>query len=261
MESYIFLQFDDNVKVKEYKIYQTKLIHTLKKFFTILPKDYDKNVVGKRFSIYLSLGKKSSNIRHENAFYRYLEYESSFPDIAQIIKKISEIYTLFNKPYFTQHNSRVDVIVFDMDDTLIDGDQVPFYQNIFKELKEYRNYFKYVVLWTHGITSYLAEIKLDFKFDLYMSRSNEDSENKGLGAVLRELNNSTHAVKKLDFCVLVDDAPSNFNNDYDLFVNIDKRPIPGSYSATLKKIVYCMDRYYQKKSFPNEISISNNESG
>jgi len=259
MESYIFIEFDDNIKIPEYKIYKIKLIRTLEKFFTVLTNDYNRNIVGKRFSIYLSLGKKSTTtIQHENAFYRYLEYDSSFPDITQIIKKIADIYSVFNKPYIIVHNSRVDVIVFDMDDTLIDGDRVPYYKNIFKELEKYRNYFKYIVLWTHGITSYLAEIKLDFKFDLYMSRSNEDSENKGLGAVLRELNNSTHSVKKLDFCVLVDDAPSNFNNDYDLFVNIDKRPVPGSYSATLKKIVYCMDRYYQKKPFTNEIKLQNN---
>lgn len=258
MDSYIFLDFDENIKLKEYDFYKRKMIKTLKNYGTILTKDFNPNITSKCFSVHISLGKeKQTNLHYQNLFYTYIEYKSSFPSIDGIAQKILQLYSYFARPMYPLQR-RMDIIVFDMDETLIDKNLKPFYNDIFKELELYRNYFTFIVLWTHGTTTYLADIKLlNFKFDLYISRSNEDSENKGLGAILVELN-KTYGIKKLDFCVLVDDSSFNFKNDYDLFVNVNKTPICGSYKATLKDIVYCMDRYYNQKQFANEIYINNN---
>jgi hypothetical protein len=252
MNSYVFIQFDENILFAEYPIYKRKLMSALEPYFTsVLTRSFDPNLVGKHFSVHLSLGGTPAN-PNKNYFYRYISYKSSFPEIYQVLDTLSRVYASFRTPELASR--RTNVIVFDMDDTLIDKSTAPFYKNIFKDLKLYKEYFDYVVLWTHGTTSYLSEVKLDFKFDLYMSRNNEDSENKGLGAVLRELNKS-HRVSKLDFCVLVDDGTYNFEGDYDLFVHVNTKPPPGSYQYKLSEIVYCMNRYFQKKSFPRQINI------
>lgn len=252
VESYLFIEFDKTVKYPEYEIYKTKLINSLKPYFTsVLTNSFNPNLVGKTFSVYLSLGKTSTN-PNENLFYRYLSYTHPFPEIELIREGLAGVYKMF-KTTKLQH-SRSNVIVFDMDDTLIDSTTKPFYKNIFKELMTYKDYFQYMILWTHGTTSYLSEIKLDITFDLYMSRNADDSENKGLGAVLRELNRS-HSVEKLDFCVLVDDNESNSKDDYDLFVHVNSKPKRESYAKTLSEIVHCMNRYNQKQKFTRKIIL------
>jgi hypothetical protein len=253
MNSYVFVQFDENITIPEYKIYKKKLIGALQPYFTcVLTKSFDPNLVGKNFSVHLSLGGTPTN-QNKNFFYRYISYNSAFPEISRILDGLARVFSSFRiaENYL---KSRTNVIVFDMDDTLIDKMTNPFYKNIFNDLLQYKQYFDYVILWTHGTTPYLSEVKLDFKFDLYMSRNNEESENKGLGAVLRELNKS-HCVNSLDFCVLVDDGAFNFKDDYDLFLHVNTKPTPGSYERKLTEIVHCMNRYFQKKTFPRQINI------
>lgn len=251
MESFVFLDFSDDVKFREYQLYKEKLIKSLAVYFTVLTKTYDPNIVGKRFSVYISIGKPCEN--NTDSFYRYLEYKSKAPGIQDIVETLAEMYNNYNK-YCIPNKKRTNVIVFDMDDTLINYDTIPFYKTIFEELKEYKEYFDYIILWTHGTTPYLEEVKLDFKFDLYMSRSYKNTTNKGLGAVFRELNNK-YNVSKLDFCVLVDDLSDNFIDDYDLFVKVDKKPTKGSYKRTLDEIVKRLNKYINKQSFKNQINI------
>ena len=252
MSSYVYIKFDESITYPEYKIYKSKLIKSLEPYFTnVLTTSFNPNVVGKTFSVHLSLGNTSTN-QNRNHFYRYLSYKTPFPDINQIISALATLYKTFRTAEL--HSPRTNVIVFDMDETLIDSNTKPFYKNIFNELIKYKDYFQYIILWTHGTTSYLSEINLDMTFDLYMSRNTEDSENKGLGAVLRELNRS-HSVEQLDFCVLIDDSAYNYDNDYDLFVHVNTKPSPESYTRTLSEIVYCMNRYYQKRNFPRQINL------
>lgn len=252
MDSYVFIQFDENLKLPEYQLYKRKLILSLQPFFTsVLTKTFNPNLVGKCFSVHISLGGTPAN-PNKNYFYRYLSYKSAFPEINQILDILSRVYASFKTTELT--NRRTNVIVFDMDDTLIDKSTIPFYKKIFDDLKLYKELFQYVVLWTHGTTPYLSEVKLDFQFDLYLSRNGEESENKGLGAVLRELNKS-HRVTKLDFCVLVDDGTFNFEGDYDLFLHVNAKPTSSSYLHKLSEIEYCMNRYYQKKTFPRQINL------
>lgn len=250
----MFVRFNEAIKFPEYKIYKQKLIKSLEPYFTnVLTNSFNPNLVGKVFSVHVSLGGTPENA-NKNHFYRYLSYKSSFPSDSQILNDLSRIYASFRTSLYPTSTTRNSIIVFDMDDTLIDSSTKPFYKNIFVDLQKYREYFQYIVLWTHGTTPYLSEIQLEFKFDLYMSRIGEESENKGLGAVLRELNRS-HNVSKLDFCVLVDDGAFNYEKDYDLFVHVNTKPISGTYAQTLGEIVYCMNRYYRKRTFPRQITI------
>lgn len=252
MESFVFIKFDENVRYPEYKVYKSKLIKSLQPYFTnVLTTSFDPNVVGKSFSVHLSLGNTPTN-PNRNHFYRYLSYKTPFPQIDQVVDALATIYKTFRTTEL--HFPRTNVIVFDMDDTLIDANGKPFYKNIFNDLIQYKEYFQYLILWTHGTTSYLSEINLGMTFDLYMSRNAEDSENKGLGAVLRELNKS-HAIEKLDFCVLVDDSAYNYDNDYDLFVHVNTKPSHESFARTLNEIVYSMNRYFQKENFKRQINL------
>jgi hypothetical protein len=255
--TYVFIRFDDTFKCKEYRIYKRQLINTMMKYFSVVfTKEPDPNIVSKTFSVYLILGCSDEMLRTEqarNIVCSYHAWKSPFPNICDIERQVFTSYCGFQrniKPGFERNN----VIVFDMDETLIDRDTIPYYKEIFKEISEYRDYFKYIILWTHGLTSYLSEVKLDFEFDLYMSRNDEHSENKGLGAVLRELNKSC-GVSHLDFCVLVDDTPSNFENDYDLFLHIVNKPSRNTYKKALGEVVSRMSQYYRKKQFNHILKI------
>lgn len=253
MESYVFLQFDELITFKEYEIYKERVIKSLKPYFTnVLFDSYNPNLVSKVFSVHISFGSARTN-HNKNLFYRYLTYSSPFPNIERILVDIARVFKVFKAPCVLQKR-RNSVIVFDMDETLIDSSMKLFYKNIMIDLKEYRNYFEYMILWTHGTTPYLSEVELKFKFDIYLSRNGEESENKGLGAVLRELN-KFYQVSKLDFCVLVDDGAFNYAQDYDLFVHVNTTPSDGTYKRTLSKIVDCMNKYYCGQRFEREITI------
>lgn len=253
MDNYVFIQFDESVNfLEEYEVYKKQLVDKLRPYFShVLTDKFDPNKVGKCFSVHISLGKNPAN-PNLNHFYKYLTYSSPFPRIETIIYNLSTVYRSFRVNDLPKR--RTSVIVFDMDDTLIDETTKPFYKDIFVELNEYRDYFQYIVLWTHGTTSYLSEIELGFKFDLYISRSGEETENKGLGGVLRELNRA-YGVSSLDFCVLVDDGSFNFTDDYDLFVHVKTKPLRGTYKTALNDIIRYMNSYYEKKKFSRQISI------
>lgn len=150
-----------------------------------------------------------------------------------IIDKIAECAKSYSGPNQTASS----VIVFDFDDTLVSPDLQPFYQSLPADLALYRCMFDYVVLWTHGTQDYIYDslnVK-KFKFDLVMSRFRNCSDtnvNKGLAAVLRQLN-TEYGVNRLNFCVLVDDKPSNQIGEYDVFVEINTEPCESFYKKLL----------------------------
>lgn len=260
MSTYLYLTFDDKNKTSFSDLYKDELCNVLRQYFSVIyvNKKPPANIVSKTFSVHLMFGDKDGSLyrRHHrlNIFCFYHSWIDSFPSIEDVEKHIYILYSGFYKNIKYMSGRRNDVIVFDMDETLIDRDTVPYYKNIFKELELYRKYFKYIILWTHGTTSYLSEIDLDFKFDLYISRNADDSENKGLGAILREMNVS-YGISCLDFCVLVDDTISNYENDYDVFVHVKRKPSYGSFQNALNKIVTTMNLYYSKKDFNHIIEI------
>jgi hypothetical protein len=156
--------------------------------------------------------------------------------VKYIIDKIAECA----KPYSGLDQTASNVIVFDFDDTLVSPDLQLFYQSLPADLELYRNLFDYVVLWTHGTQDYIYDSlnMKKFKFDLVMSRfrnCSDTSVNKGLAAVLRQLNTKC-GVNRLNFCVLVDDKPSNQIGEYDVFVEINNEPCESFYKKLLHNL-------------------------
>lgn len=122
----------------------------------------------------------------------------------------------------------VKIIVFDLDETLIDCDRKPLIVGLHAFLTAIKNSFNFIVLWSHGTASHvntsLRHNKLAGIFDLVICRENdEETDNKGLGFVLRSLNQK-FGVQSIHTSVLVDDLVDNYIGDYDFFLNVPTEP-------------------------------------
>jgi hypothetical protein len=204
------------------------------------------NITAKVFSVLLAVGSEylnfQKNIEAQNSFYVTYYYEK-MPSQQQFLMdlyKVTSVYSPLPNPIARS------VAVFDLDDTIISPELELFYDNILIDLELFREIFDYIVLWTHGTANYLQSRmrSIDFKFDLLMARKDDidlpPALNKGLAAVLRELNNK-YNVQCIKYSLLVDDKLSNYNQDYDCMLHIDSQPRDGfyrsAYSAVRKKFV------------------------
>jgi hypothetical protein len=195
----------------------------------------------KVFSVFLCIGdvnlKLYQEISRQNSFYATFFYRES-PESSEFVLDLNSVLSTYGP---TTSPKIASVAVFDLDDTIITPERVIFYEKIFEDLELFREIFDYVVLWTHGTEDYLsAQLNnLKFKFDVLIARRREndspDIPNKGLAAVLRELN-ATYNVHEISYSILVDDKLSNFNNDYDLMLFVDRKPMDGFYRAAVDVI-------------------------
>lgn len=120
----------------------------------------------------------------------------------------------------------VSVVVFDLDDTIIDENDKLLYSGILEEIKTITSYFDYSVLWSHGLSTHVMRnverYKLDRIFDHIMYRNiNVEDNNKSVGTVLQQLN-QLYEVTGFTFTVLFDDLELNNIGDYDVQYKIPR---------------------------------------
>lgn len=230
--------------------------------FDELEKMYEKTKSSKSFSVYITIGiEDTSKIRSQHAFTKYLCY-NNIQYKEHILKDIKIAADNFYRNIKTNPNFKKNVIVFDLDETLVYNQLNLAYPTLFNDLQKYRQLFDYIILWTHATTDYaneaLATINpqyIDenntpkpFKFDFIISRKSTNVDvfyNKGLAYVLNELNKRDSLIS-INFAVLIDDKKYNFNNDYDLFVYLAKQPIQHELYAKLFPIIESRYLEYNK---------------
>lgn len=128
---------------------------------------------------------------------------------------IDEIYTTIQaiKSWPSTISQEKSIIVFDLDETLIDSEN-KMYPNAIDVLKIARNYFDLLVLWSHGsslhvdehITKYFSNIK----FDLVLSNSNDQPKSpKNLLYLYNYFPNTLFTTSWL-----IDDSPYNITAEY-----------------------------------------------
>lgn len=221
------------------------------------PTSVDYNKTSKCYSLFIHIGEDINyfeNICDKHVFYDALHYDEC-PTTYELCSHMQNKINSFNKI-----ERSANVIVFDLDDTLISEHLELFYKSIFSELAEYKNVFDYVVLWTHGTEDYLNQIlcklKWKFTFDIMIARKRNvelGKQNKGMSAVLRELN-TTYGITNIKFGVLVDDKQSNFIGDYDVMLWINSIPTTGFYARSLAKIKQEYENYINNKSVKSIIT-------
>lgn len=135
----------------------------------------------------------------------------------------------FDKIKYMRRGSKIaKLIVFDLDETLIDENRDPLIPDLRNFISSTRACFNFVVLWSHGnsmhVRKSLYKNDLIGSFDMVISRGNdEETRCKGLGYVLRALN-VKFGVNRIEYAVLVDDLRDNFTGDYDWFLNVPSNP-------------------------------------
>lgn len=116
---------------------------------------------------------------------------------------------------------RLRVVVFDLDQTLIDNDPTDC-----KKLKNYetvlqtaREHYDFIVLWSHGSSLHVNTYatRLNFTFDLILHKNDygEDSVNC---KNLLHLYNYIGADCRIEYAILVDDSPYNWTPEYDSLI-------------------------------------------
>lgn len=146
--------------------------------------------------------------------------------VTELFTELSDMYQVFEKNAVLQDCS---IIVFDLDDTLIDEKYNLLSPKMPKILGITKNIFDYVLLWSHGDACHVRHSLLTNKlhenmFDMIITRGTlqKDWYNKGLGYLLKEANR-TLKIGSLSFSVLADDLLSNWIGDYDCFVLIPQK--------------------------------------
>lgn len=256
MSAEIFLVFEEPIQ----KQYKRDLIVTLAPYFDRVHVNDSRPC--KNFSVYLYIGENklifmTNKIKNMHVAYMMCPYSTHMDQIKAKVKEIADNYFRDNFQFPS------NVIVFDMDETLITRDKNLFYQDIFKDLQLYRCIFDVIILWTHGTEDYLHETwsnfdTEEFTFDMFMSRRvsiDRTDFNKGLGAVLKQLN-VKFGIQKLGFTTLVDDNESNFESDYDVFGHITSPPTDGFYRRLLPILKTQYNKYKINAKYMNIIKSS-----
>jgi HAD superfamily phosphatase (TIGR01681 family) len=213
---------------------------------------YASNEMCKTYSIFLYVGELSDGVLEKEKrlshFIDYIHIGYNTP-VEETIELCVENFSQYYKCY-TDHPKKV--IVFDLDDTLINRDNELFYGYIWDDLQKYRELFDYIILWSHGSELHVKDnlkrllVDHDFKFDVILARketSDEEPTNKGLGQVLKILNRKD-GVCTLQYACLVDDKMFNYSHDYDLFYHVSQIT-PGIYGekfAEVRDRLNCSDK-------------------
>ncbi|QLI62421.1 38K [Dikerogammarus haemobaphes nudivirus] len=181
------------------------------------------------------------NFEIEKSYNIHVDYTSIIINLKCIEEKLKQIDVL--KQQFINRvvpfNYKKSVVVFDLDDTIIDKDGSLLFKNVAGIFNELRQVFDFIVLWSHGSFSHVNNALLltlaDVKFDTVIALDKNSfmmnekfSRNKGLGKVLRILNNE-HGVGEFTLTTLVDDQAGNFIGDYDIFLHIPNSINNGDY--------------------------------
>ncbi|UBZ25546.1 38K protein [Crangon crangon nudivirus] len=147
------------------------------------------------------------------------------------VSVITDLQGIYTKRDIFIRNSRhspepVSVIVYDLDDTIINRDGDYITSNIKELINHSRRYFDYIFLWSHGCSRHVENAKqtcingIGFDFDYIISKRTMDTiSNKGFGKVFRILNEQ-YGVATIAYSALVDDLASNYVGDYDCFLHI-----------------------------------------
>jgi hypothetical protein len=207
----------------------------------------------KCLSVYVCIGNKTlaEQVKSTNTYYHVFSYE----ELPQVDELICAIYRDVSFE-ISLNDTAQSVAVFDMDDTIIDENFELFYPSILTDIWSFREYFSYLVLWTHATEEYLHEVKqkipLHKIFDLFIARKQDLDDppigNKGLAAVLKCLNKK-FMVQNINYALLVDDKASNYNSDYNYFLYIDKDPKINVYRKAQKEIGQAIVNNTQHKIF------------
>lgn len=251
-------------------------IHYKKEFFKIINQfditlnyetDSKNNTYSKVLSLLVFVGdiddvelkKKFDTEVAMNQYVKYLFINYDF----EKLKYIQDIYDKFSYKNYCYQDG-VDVCVFDLDLTIITHDGDLYYNSILKDISLYHKYFDYVILWSNGDTGYVYEYlerypKMKTIFDFIITRKPDEEVqyNKGVSYVLNYLFENKN-ITKINFACLVDDLPSNFSGDYDLFLltSIDEDDDKKHYYAKfLEKIVQIKDMYNQKSIIPDKFRV------
>lgn len=185
--------------------------------------------------------------RRLNVHVDYLSYGNFWKNYNRISKDIYRVHSSFAKNII--ETLPKSIIVFDLDETIIDQDYCLVCSYVKELLQESRAIFDYMVLWSHGNTSHVQRsIKLyemDKLFDLVLTRGRFQYEcfNKGFGLVLKHLNKN-HGISNVKYSVLVDDQEDNFNNDYSYYIKVDKAITNTQYKKKFTILKECIENRY-----------------
>lgn len=208
---------------------------------------HDKPITG--YSILLNFNNDEPEEVKKGLFVDYVDATkySNYREVAEIA---NNLYDNFHKKIHKEES----VIVWDLDETIIskDGDL------LFKGIEDYNEYFDKSVLWSHGSSAHVSKYvhKYKLKFDLYITRSynTEYGDNKGMGLVLRRLNEKYNTCR-ISLSCLVDDTSSNFENDYTFFIKVDKdiKDYRKYYNYKFLQLEKFKDIYVYSKTLKNRI--------
>lgn len=165
--------------------------------------------------------KHSERERNSNIHVDYLIYNGLF-DVMQVCRDLQ----MLKKQFFDRGRLKKSVIVFDLDETIIDEHYNLVCKNVDNTVNASRAIFDLVVLWSHGNAKHVKRAlkTRNLHFDMVLTRGATQTHcsNKGLGYVLKCLNENFD-VGYISHSCLVDDTMENFKNDYNIFILVPRK--------------------------------------
>ncbi len=216
----------------------------------------------KSYSCYVKIISSNANVTEmqkiSNKCNRFIDYicikmdnlQQSLQVISQMRDKFYYTSKMVDPLAMTQNGLIVNessqreasVIVFDLDDTLIDGNNRALLIDLQHFVTFMKRMFTFVVMWSHGTCEHvhknLKKHNIESCFDMVIARTyDEDTKNKGLGYVFRALNKQFR-VTSLTYTALVDDLPTNYTNDYDFYLQVPTRAkdVPKFYKYAIPRL-------------------------
>lgn len=187
---------------------------------------------------------EDTNLVDENLYVDFLDARQ-YKNTREIVVQVESLYNRFKQPLELQES----VVVWDLDETLINDDGTPTSDKLEVYLKLFRNHFKRMVVWSHGdpahVFGHLNKLNIKHHFDMVITRSyrEEYGKNKGIGYVLKCLNKKFKTTQIYYSC-LIDDKPENFKNDYTFYLRLD--PTERDHSQRFNKALRILPERIEK---------------
>lgn len=227
-----FIVNDNFTKIK------SKLHPTIMNTTTILTNQY--TTLNNCITVKLNISANENMQFESRNFYYSMEFNIDVDNIVRFVTYCTSIQKHLN-------SEAVKIIVFDLDDTIINVENKLLFPEICEYIEHIKMKFDLCILWSFGNRVHVNRIKksipkLKSIFDLTVD--NEEFHHKLKAKYLSQLILVLHKkfkISNISYSCLIDNLPSNYTRDYNCFIRVPEKKNESFYRNFYGKVIEFID--------------------